>query len=524
MNLVPARLEDLLRDFCLRDFLERDHEVRPWRGRLRDPDLAGALWNGGHLLDELLYRGRFDRGDLRVVRRGIDHASLGDADERVLRQALADGYTFALTLASRNGPVGAIVARFEETFRCRAHAVLYVTPAGSRGFDLHHDYDDVFVLQLHGEKHWLLADPIERLPLDNRVWREDEVAGMAPLHLAVGDVLYLPRGTIHAAETRAVDSVHLTVSTMRERIFERDRDVFMRALGDRGAMELPPGWDDPAVEAGLAAAIDASPVALPPANVRGATREIADALSGAHDVVVRSGMPELGAIEHELRLRVHVEEIEVDAEPRAIRADVRRVLGCLEGHLRLVEHDRSIGPGDAIVLHPGRSMRLVSADRARARIAYVTAPTLGAVVEAAVRERAMRSVEARRYVPIDGTVAPPVPLSVGDLARGIRALARQWHLERCRSTPDETEIVLATGVRELVRRSRAVLRLARAGSCSALVQRDRSFALSSEHEDLLRHVMRSERLDLDALPIDFDEDAKQAFARKLCEIGAFEPA
>ncbi|MGO7984355.1 JmjC domain-containing protein, partial [Rhizobium johnstonii] len=36
----------------------------------------------------------------------------------------------------------------------------YVTPASSQGFDPHYDTHDVFVLQVSGEKHWRVDEPV----------------------------------------------------------------------------------------------------------------------------------------------------------------------------------------------------------------------------------------------------------------------------------------------------------------------------------------------------------------------------
>ena len=36
----------------------------------------------------------------------------------------------------------------------------YVTPPSSRGFSPHYDVHDVFVLQVAGEKHWTIHEPV----------------------------------------------------------------------------------------------------------------------------------------------------------------------------------------------------------------------------------------------------------------------------------------------------------------------------------------------------------------------------
>jgi bifunctional lysine-specific demethylase and histidyl-hydroxylase NO66 len=95
----------------------------------------------------------------------------------------------------------------------------YVTPPSSRGFDAHYDVHDVFVLQVAGQKHWTIHEPVLRDPLRTQVWtdRREEVAAAAarePVVDAVlepGDVLYLPRGFLHSATALGEISAHLTV-------------------------------------------------------------------------------------------------------------------------------------------------------------------------------------------------------------------------------------------------------------------------------------------------------------------------
>ncbi len=95
----------------------------------------------------------------------------------------------------------------------------YVTPPASRGFGPHYDVHDVFVLQVAGEKHWRIHEPVLRDPLRTQPWndRAAEVAAAAerePVIDAVlhpGDVLYLPRGFVHSATALGRISAHLTI-------------------------------------------------------------------------------------------------------------------------------------------------------------------------------------------------------------------------------------------------------------------------------------------------------------------------
>ncbi|MGY1827790.1 MULTISPECIES: cupin domain-containing protein [unclassified Blastococcus] len=95
----------------------------------------------------------------------------------------------------------------------------YITPPSSQGFSPHYDVHDVFVLQVAGEKHWTIHEPVLPDPLRTQPWsdRAAEVAAAAeraPVIDAVlrpGDALYLPRGFLHSAKALGAISAHLTV-------------------------------------------------------------------------------------------------------------------------------------------------------------------------------------------------------------------------------------------------------------------------------------------------------------------------
>lgn len=78
----------------------------------------------------------------------------------------------------------------------------YITPRGSQGFDVHRDDHDVFVLQVHGEKHWTVYD------------RTDDEVVIIDEPITKGSALYIPKGFPHSARTGLAASAHLTVGIL----------------------------------------------------------------------------------------------------------------------------------------------------------------------------------------------------------------------------------------------------------------------------------------------------------------------
>jgi Cupin superfamily protein len=110
--------------------------------------------------------------------------------------------------------LGAFARSLERTFRSPAQVNAYYTPRAAQGLPVHHDTHDVFVLQIAGEKRWLVYEPALELPLKNQKYASGLGAPGEPIHdlvLRPGDMLYLPRGWLHEALTSDSDSLHLTV-------------------------------------------------------------------------------------------------------------------------------------------------------------------------------------------------------------------------------------------------------------------------------------------------------------------------
>jgi hypothetical protein len=139
----------------------------------------------------------------------------GTADvERVLAE-WESGATIVLQGLHLTRPhVGAFCRSLEEALGHPAQANAYYTPRSAQGLPVHHDTHDVFVLQVAGEKRWLVYEPALELPLkDQRSSAELGEPGEAVEDrvLRPGDMLYLPRGWLHEALTSDSDSLHLTI-------------------------------------------------------------------------------------------------------------------------------------------------------------------------------------------------------------------------------------------------------------------------------------------------------------------------
>jgi ribosomal protein L16 Arg81 hydroxylase len=194
--------------------------------------------------------------------------------------------------------IGAFCRSLEAALGHPGQANAYYTPRAAQGLPVHHDTHDVFVLQIAGEKRWLVYEPALELPLKDQKYSA-ELGEPGPAVedrvLRPGDMLYLPRGWLHEALTSETDSLHLTIGVNVVTWL----DAFKAALEElrddvrfRRSCQLENGADD-LVEA-LRARLGRDEVA-----------------QRAHEKLVRSRRPIRGSQLRQLRA---LDDLEVDTE------------------------------------------------------------------------------------------------------------------------------------------------------------------------------------------------------------------
>jgi hypothetical protein len=150
-------------------------------------------------------------------------ASLFDKTSRseFAHEAFSKGFSLVINRMNYRWPmiyqICELLARKALGFRLNVN--LYFTPANSQGFEAHFDWMEAFVLQIEGSKHWKLREFSNhsiRLPFPEQKFKpaNDKLGSVVEeLRMNPGDVLYIPSGMIHEAETISTktSSVHLTI-------------------------------------------------------------------------------------------------------------------------------------------------------------------------------------------------------------------------------------------------------------------------------------------------------------------------
>nr|WP_239579169.1 cupin domain-containing protein [Microlunatus panaciterrae] len=223
----------------------------------------------GDAVDELVSERGLRTPFLRVARDGATltdraftapggvGAGIGDqvSDEKLVR-LFADGSTLVLQALHRLWP--ALISFSQQLAADLGHPVqvnAYVTPPQNKGFSDHYDVHDVFVLQIEGEKRWLIHEPVLPSPLRSQPWNERraavEAAALEPPLMEVvlrpGDCLYLPRGYLHAAKALGGVTTHVTIG-----VHTWNRQLLAERLMQQALAELA---KDPEVRRSLACGV-----------------------------------------------------------------------------------------------------------------------------------------------------------------------------------------------------------------------------------------------------------------------------
>jgi hypothetical protein len=166
---------------------------------------------------------------LHVIKDGravpVLSSSIGRQEDNLLRayKAYQSAQSLLLTQVHKQSQS---IRRLCRALECRmvAHGVavsrpvvanLYLAPRRTKGLSPHYDNHDTFVLQIDGQKHWKLYDPIDSFPVKRDASvppSEDTLNLREEIVLQQGDALYLPRGFYHAAWTESLHSLHVTLS------------------------------------------------------------------------------------------------------------------------------------------------------------------------------------------------------------------------------------------------------------------------------------------------------------------------
>ncbi|MDO7645047.1 MAG: cupin domain-containing protein [Reinekea forsetii] len=183
--------------------------------------LADICWLNQHQWGDIRLA-KFDSADARFA----DQAPTAD----LLRQAFDQGHTLLVdNLQTKNGLFATLCRQLSRQFACPTRCLAHWSPSYSEGQALQYDDQDAFVVQVSGSSNWQVDFNSEFRPFGGEAYqstRVEQCKTLKQLKLAVGDILYLPRGSCYKAATGSEQSLHFTFSVCSLRL----RDLLLELL------------------------------------------------------------------------------------------------------------------------------------------------------------------------------------------------------------------------------------------------------------------------------------------------------
>jgi ribosomal protein L16 Arg81 hydroxylase len=213
----------LLEPLSVATFLDDIWSVTHHLVKRGSPNHLSGLLPGALTLDELLELFRREPSAVRLVKgrgkKSSENYLLADGslDVVALRRDFADGFTIVLDGVEQYVPaVGTLAHSIEVELNFPIQVNAYITPPGQTGLAPHYDDHDVLILQIQGSKIWHLyldahVPPRLLQPERDKAVAVEGFSAPTDVHLETGDVLYVPRGRVHSAETTSEQSIHLTL-------------------------------------------------------------------------------------------------------------------------------------------------------------------------------------------------------------------------------------------------------------------------------------------------------------------------
>ncbi|HEX5727273.1 MAG TPA: cupin domain-containing protein [Longimicrobiaceae bacterium] len=207
---APHTVDEFIRD----SFGKRFELVRGWPGKFAEL----LPWED---LNRLLTEHTFDPMRLRLVKDGkpvprpvyIQENPFPMVVPGELARELREGATLNLNMFHQmHGPVRQLTGALSRALQEPVTVNLYAGWRTTKGFDLHWDEHDVFVLQVAGRKAWKVYGDSRPHPishaLDGSFPPSQELVWEGVLN--AGDLLYMPRGWWHVAVPMDEPSLHLS--------------------------------------------------------------------------------------------------------------------------------------------------------------------------------------------------------------------------------------------------------------------------------------------------------------------------
>ena len=158
----------------------------------------------------------------KVTTREIDKPK--EISKEMVVEAVGLGYSIKIdNIQNHDIDIMTLNSRWENITKSICFTNCYLTPAYSQCFDPHYDEYDVFIIQVFGRKNWSIEkNKLIEYPLKSESYEKEQYIFNNEIKttLKPGEIIYIPSGHVHQAETTNTTSIHLTIGVHEKRIID----------------------------------------------------------------------------------------------------------------------------------------------------------------------------------------------------------------------------------------------------------------------------------------------------------------
>jgi ribosomal protein L16 Arg81 hydroxylase len=195
-------------------FLDRYWGKEPLVVHRSDPDYYSGLFSLEDFDDAITRDPSYVKLANATTKKNLSYKPSSSGLEAVLADFRGGGTIVLDQLHQRDPKLSILCRALVPEFSHRFQTNLYLTPPNGKGFSPHWDNHDVFILQVVGSKTWHLEKERRAHPRKGEAMGDEGRELKGDIHtfsLGTGDLIYIPRGFVHAAECGAEASLHITL-------------------------------------------------------------------------------------------------------------------------------------------------------------------------------------------------------------------------------------------------------------------------------------------------------------------------
>ena len=245
MKVNPFNFDELLAPLSATEFFREYWEQKPLYIERSSRGYDGLISLGD--LDSILCRYmsnhpiRINKNKIPFPHERFINKSNGFFDVGKVFQEFENGSTLILNKMEHQWePFRRLNQNFEGALGHPSSIAVFLNPPNSEALFPHYDFQDIFTLQVEGQKRWKVFETSVDLPLvgETTPCNSSCYNCIIDASLKPGDLLYIPRGHVHEVVTEEQYSLHVSVGVASFKWADLVRELVENELEFRRALPI----------------------------------------------------------------------------------------------------------------------------------------------------------------------------------------------------------------------------------------------------------------------------------------------